>query len=783
MAFCILALSCAPATQAQDSPAVLTSRWVTELPSVVFPDKHNTVDSIPLRTHAGAVLVAAESRSAQESAILLSRSANGGAKWDDARELARSKAGWRISAGAAGTLPSGRLVLACHEWQETPGTVIHLDAKPVGVHHYRWRGFRRASKLKILISDDEGHFWTSAATDTRGGPLAPAAMGQVFAANGAAWLPVYGPSNEPQMDAALSSVGLMRSDDGGKSWRFSHWLVKAEQSRGIGYGPGEITVLPDGRWLGMLQGNDRGRGDYTRPRVCRTISTDRGRTWSVPEQKFLNHGTSTVTLDGRDGEEIMIGGWKDRGIMFTVGTNAGADWLYQDQIWWCIWYARGNRGGTRLLKLGDAVMAVYHWMGAQNEARTEVRVQLIRRAVSPVSTRKKPSVKQKPVAKWRMAEAYQLPHISAAPAGIRIKTMLKLRSGDWTCLGYSGSQKAGTAYGFAPTGVCGIRSPEITGPWRKIADISMPREVGGLFDTGTGAGVPGAMMQHSSGRLFLPLSTRNRKDIILTYSDDEGKTWQTIGSMARITEMPEVHAADKIVERADGSLIFPLQRPFHEASKKHPLFYIISADRGRTWSAPVFWATHPGRRYQGLPHGPFADLRETSLAVLNDTDWLGIFRESRGTQAPENAARGPLSMPFLCLARSADNGRSWKSSFGFLGVEPDIASLPGGAVMAAYRDDNLASVWISYDQGASWQVQHDPAELPWNKGAAEQSTQWPPGGEPIIRIIDKKTVAVICDSGMIPSGKLLPPGYKPKREYQGRVQIRFFRRESTDAAK
>lgn len=73
------------------------------------------------------------------------------------------------------------------------------------------------------------------------------------------------------------------------------------------------------RWLAILQGNYRGLGDYTRPRVCRTISSDAGRTWSVPEQKFLNHGTSTVTLDGRDGEEIMVGGWKDRGIHFTVG--------------------------------------------------------------------------------------------------------------------------------------------------------------------------------------------------------------------------------------------------------------------------------------------------------------------------------------------------------------------------------------------------------------------------------------------------------------------------------
>lgn len=127
----------------------------------------------------------------------------------------------------------------------------------------------------------------------------------------------------------------------------------------------------------------------------------------------------------------------------------------------------------------------------------------------------------------------------------------------------------------------------------------MPPEVGGLFDTGTGAGVPGAMVQHSSGRLFLPLSTSNRKDIILTCSDDEGKTWRTLASMAQITGLSAVHEADKIVERTDGSLILPMQRPFLGESKQHPLFYVRSRDKGETWSAPVFWATHPGTRYEG----------------------------------------------------------------------------------------------------------------------------------------------------------------------------------------
>ncbi len=765
--------------QADESAGILPSRWVTSLPSVAIAAEHNVIEPVAVRTRSGSLLVAAESVGKNESTIVLSRSMDLGQTWNrETGHLVQANDGYRVSAGAAGMLPSGRLVLACHEWQEKPGTVRHVREEPAGVHHYQWSGFRRASGLKVFLSDDDGKNWTTADSNVAGGPVATAAMGSVFAADGAIWLPVYASSDHKQTDAALSGVGLMRSDDNGQSWKFSHWIAKADEAHNIGYGPGDVTVLPDGRWLGLLQGNYRGLGDYTRPRVCRTISSDAGRTWSIPEQKFLNHGTSTVTLDGRDGEEIMVGGWKDRGIHFTVGANAGEDWRYQDQVWWCIWYGVGNRGGARLLKLDEGVLAVYHWMDDKDLLRTQVRSQMIRRATGPAPETKRPTVeKLKPQSQWRMAEAYQLPPIPDAPAGIRIKTLLKLRSGDWICLGYVGSKKADTAYGFAPTGVCALRSAKITGPWNKIADIPMPPEVGGLFDTGTGAGVPGAMVQHSSGRLFLPLSTSNRKDIILTCSDDEGKTWRTLGSMAQITGLPAVHEADKIVERKDGSLIFPMQRPFQGESKQHPLFYIRSRDRGETWSAPVFWATHPGTRYEGLPHGSFADLRETSLAVLNDHDWLGIFRESRGTQSPENAERGPLSMPFLCLARSNDDGRTWKSSFGFLGVEPDIEALPGGAVMATFRDDNLASVWISYDKGVTWQIQHDPAELPWRKGAAEQSTQWPPGGEPIIRVIDDNTVAVICDSGMIPSGKLLPPNYKPSKEFQGRVQVRYFCRE------
>ena len=719
--------------------------------------------------------------------LLLTRSRDGGETWDDPREIARSTEGGRISAGAAGTLPTGRLVVAAHQRSETPGQVTHAGEQPAGVHHYSWSGFHRQSELKILVSDDDGQNWTEATASVAGGPLAVSASGKVFTANGASWLPVYGPSTADEMDSALSSVGLMRSDDNGGSWRFSHWVVTADQQQGIGYGPGEITVLPDGRWLGLLQGNYRNLGDYTKPRLCRTISMDGGRSWSVPEQKLLGPGSSTVLLDSEQinadhimDDRIMVGGWKDRGIMFSVGANAGAGWLYQDQVWSCIWYQGGSRGGTRLLKVGDAVLVVYHWMDKADPSRTEVKAQVVR----PSSVKQGISFKHRdrsktkiPQWKWELAEAYQVPDIAAAPAGIRSMTLLKLLSGDWICLGFVGSKReTGAAYGFAATGLGVLKASRIEGPWKKVADVPVPSEVGESFDPGSGASMPRFMVQHSSGRLLVPFSTKSRDDIILIYSDDEGTTWDTVGSMNQITGRSEVNEADVISELPNGDLVFPMLSGFLKAG--NPLIYVRSSDGGLTWSEPAFWASHAGARYEGLPHG-IADMRETGIAVLGNRRWLGIFREERGTLAPPDTSYGPLGMPWLCLARSSDDGHQWIPSFGFLGVEPAIAALPGGAVMVTYREDNHASVWLSYDQGDSWQVQHDPAEFPWRTGAAEAHGQWPPGGSSIIRVLDENTVAVICDTGLIPVGKLLPPGYKVSKELHGRVQVRFFRRRPT----
>lgn len=181
---CWASVLVASSIQAEESAGVLPSRWVTSLPSVAIAAEHNVIEPVAVRTRSGSLLVAAEHVAKNESEILLSRSTDQGQTWSrETGHLIQAKDGYRVSAGAAGMLPSGRLVLACHEWQERPGTVEHVREEPAGVHHYQWSGYHRASVLRVFLSDDDGATWMSAVTNVSGGPVATAAMGTVFAAD------------------------------------------------------------------------------------------------------------------------------------------------------------------------------------------------------------------------------------------------------------------------------------------------------------------------------------------------------------------------------------------------------------------------------------------------------------------------------------------------------------------------------------------------------------------------------------------------------------------------
>lgn len=768
------------------------AEWVPTLPVAVLASEHDVVDPVALRAASGLLLVAAGSRASRS--VIASRSGNGGVSWQPPQEILRAAEGHHLTAGAGGSLASGRLVLALHEWQDTNGEVAWLREEPRGVHYYSWKGFRHASTLKVLLSDAEGKTWVPASCDTARGPIATSAMGRVFSAKDTLWLAVYGPADHQEMNSALSSVGLMRSDDAGKSWRFSHWVTRANVKKVIGYGPGEIVVLPDGRWLGMVQGDYRGAGDYARPRICRTISSDGGSTWTEPVATLLGPKPSLALLDRG---QIMVGTRQDRGVIYNMMLNAGADILYQDHLWECIWYQKGERGGLNLLKLdGDTLLATYHWQDKETppkrnsgsiqekEAtiRCEIRSQVVRRQEE--FRVELPKVSRQASRKWQwvMAEAYQVPDIPEAPSGIRIQSLLRLRGNDWMCIGYAHTLKGG-AHGFSASGLVVLRSPTIEGSWKKMADL--PVLEGTVTDTGTGSNIPGAMIQTKTGRLLLPFVRGQwdspKKDVELLFSDNEGVTWGSLGYIGQQLGLspPFLSGAARIHELRDGRLMWLLhigKEKWNPA--KGDLYYIVSANNGATWNKPQVWAKSQEKHYPELPYGRDGWVRppEAAVVITGNEAWLGVYREERGTPAPEDHWNGPTGMPHLMLTRSVDGGRNWRPAFGFLGVEPDMTVLPDGTVLVAYREDNLATAWLSYNNGRTWQLQVDPAEMPWRRGAAETHTQWPPGGESVIRVLDKNTAVVITDTGLLPSGKPMPPGHVLTKELHGRVQVRFFRR-------
>ncbi len=102
---------------------VLHQKWIPGLPSVVIEGERNAVDPVVVRCDSGTLVVAAESRGSDGSLIVVSHSTDGGETWASPREIARAAGENRISAGAAGALASGRLVMALHEWSERPGEV------------------------------------------------------------------------------------------------------------------------------------------------------------------------------------------------------------------------------------------------------------------------------------------------------------------------------------------------------------------------------------------------------------------------------------------------------------------------------------------------------------------------------------------------------------------------------------------------------------------------------------------------------------------------------------
>lgn len=213
---------------------------------------------------------------ATRRALLARESADGGASWGPAREVARG---------------TGHCPRLC---APAPGLVCALDDDGA-----------------LFASRDQGRTWSS----TRGAGMTHGVPDRILALPGGPWLTTAhrhldGPEDPASAQRPTEQV-VFASHDAGRSWG----------PRGLLAGPGRLVLceaalvrLPSGRILALLRENS-----HVGEPIRRSHSDDDGRTWSPPEPTpLLGHRpTPGLTADGR-----LLVTFRDTGP--NAGTSA---WL------------------------------------------------------------------------------------------------------------------------------------------------------------------------------------------------------------------------------------------------------------------------------------------------------------------------------------------------------------------------------------------------------------------------------------------------------------------------
>ncbi len=146
-------------------------------------------------------------------------------------------------------------------------------------------GLYYETELGCQYSDDKGKSWQDARMD---GPVPLTAgvhpMGQMFEDDdGTLVTTAYGYLDHADMSVSLYVSALVRSHDRGQSW--GDWSIVAydREARYSAYSETVVFPLPDGIWVAFIRTENRSYVPQMGGRTSRSISTDKGKTWSAPE--------------------------------------------------------------------------------------------------------------------------------------------------------------------------------------------------------------------------------------------------------------------------------------------------------------------------------------------------------------------------------------------------------------------------------------------------------------------------------------------------------------------
>lgn len=202
-------------------------------------------------------------------------------------------------------------------------------------------------------------------------------------------------------------------------------------------------------------------------------------------------------------------------------------------------------------------------------------------------------------------------------------------------------------------------------------------------------------------------------------SSDRGETWS---SPTTIYDFPIDDRDSGILRTARGTMLASwfTGPPYGTNLQGH--YVIRSGDNGFTWGAPV-------RTPVTTPHGPI-QLRDGRLL------YLGLEPHSSHT-VPMDYNGLPAGSPHkVSIAESTDDGLTWRviahfpvpaNALMLSYDEPQMVELPGGRLIAMFRDNNGPQMLIqseSDDGGYTWSTPHRTAVHGYPPHLIELSNSW-----------------------------------------------------------
>ena len=652
--------------------------------------------------------------------LLLTRSEDRGQTWSDAEVIYPGRVGEPRAAGTMTRLNSGELIL------------------PIAVMGKQ----QTTCQVRMAVSADSGTSWKMLDT-TFDVPLhwwAP--RGRLIETSDGLIMPIYGATTEESLGRTVHNCGLLRSRDGGKSWGDFSWIARGPEpmigaavtSRFSFEGP-SLTVLPDGRWLAMVTArrlNKSGdgpspvnEGPGTPHVLCRLWSSDQGRTWTKPDH-FMPGAWPGLAAAGEYTlcANTLWCAWGD--MRLEVSRNGFQTLVQQVRMTTREWTrGMGNRpqetppppsvpyladqwpfehyGYPSVLPLDERNVVVVFTDQQRGTAQIDgpksrsipydlERIQAVfyrldkpdsRLASAPSSEPKRPH------GRWVLAERMVVPNL---------RTIAQLPGGDLI---------AKISDSFS-------RSSDGGRTWQKIEGTTLPEDLNSLMVLKSGrwlaakvlvkqqwksrGGGPKKVGSEGGYPTFKLFGESYDSSVVMRYSDDEGKTWQT----GKPFQAPFkwIIPSGALLESPTGTVVMPVfgcvtDEEMSSYSASNGVFR--SLDGGQTWDDFSFiFRTSP--RATGDYH-PEPRYSEMTVVQLPGGNWVACSRNER-------ISMGPAGWGSNDLAISRDFGQTWEKTGGSLvGVSQQKALvLPDGGMALTWRTSSWqgTGVAISYDEGRSF---------------------------------------------------------------------------------